>query len=161
MKEREETSMDKAIENIISIMPLLSKSLKQFIKGKTTLSAGAVYVCAALNHHGKLSMSEIGAHVAAPKPHVTTLVDKLIEDDMAERLNDPNDRRIIYIQLTEKGKAFFQSLKTDVHEEFRDKLRFLSAEEADSLAASSQKVRDSLIAMLKSQYHGSSDRCSD
>ncbi|HNX65268.1 MAG TPA: MarR family transcriptional regulator [Bacteroidales bacterium] len=161
MKEQEDSSLDIAIEKLISIMPLLSKNLKGFIRTKSNLSPGSVFVCAALNHHGKLSMSGIGAHLAVPKPHVTSLVDKLIDDELAERLYDPNDRRVINIQLTEKGKAAFNAIKKEVHNEFKQKLEFLNKEQVENLAASAAVVQETLIQILRNQSATATDKCHD
>jgi DNA-binding MarR family transcriptional regulator len=159
MKEKENTSLDTAIEKLISIMPLLSKNLKGFVRTKSNLTPGSIFVCAALDHHGKLSMSGIGAHVSVPKPHVTSLVDKLIDDDLAERLYDPNDRRVINIQLTEKGKAVFAAIKKEVHDEFKQKLDFLNEEQIENLVASATVVQETLIQILRNQAATGSDKC--
>jgi|WetSurMetagenome_2_1015567.scaffolds.fasta_scaffold00990_3 DNA-binding MarR family transcriptional regulator len=161
MKEQEETSLDIAIEKLISIMPLLSKNLKGFVKTKTTLTTGSVFVCAALDHHGKLSMSGIGAHVAVPKPHVTSLVDKLIDDNLAERLYDQNDRRVINIQLTEKGKSIFGAIKKEVHDEFKQKLEVLNEEQLENFTASVEVVQETLIQILRNQSMPGSEKCHD
>jgi DNA-binding MarR family transcriptional regulator len=161
MKEQEETPLDIAIEKLISIMPLLSKNLKGFVKTKTNLTPGSAFVCAALDHHGKLSMSGIGAHVAVPKPHVTSLVDKLIDDNLAERLYDPNDRRVINIQLTEKGRSIFATMKKEVHDEFKQRLEFLTDDQVENFVASVQVVQETLIQILRNQSVPGSDKCQD
>jgi len=47
-------------------------------------------------------MSEIGKHLGIPKPNVTALIDKLIDEKLSERLPDKTDRRIIKIKLRRK-----------------------------------------------------------
>jgi|WetSurMetagenome_2_1015567.scaffolds.fasta_scaffold76713_2 DNA-binding MarR family transcriptional regulator len=158
METHGKTSIDRAIENLISIVPLLSKNMRHVVKAKTNLTPGSIFVCGALHHHGKLSMSEIGAHVSVPKPNVTALVDKLIEDNLVERLYDQNDRRIIYIQLTEKGKDVFTAIKKEIYNEFEQKLRLLKVDQIESLAVSSQHVRDLLILLNKNQHLSETDK---
>jgi DNA-binding MarR family transcriptional regulator len=103
-------------------------------------------------------MSEIGCKLSMPKPHVTNLVDKLIAEDMVERLLDPKDRRIVNIRITEKGIADFNAIKLEISQELRIRLEKLSAEKLDILAEASQQIKDILIEMELS-YNGSSTCC--
>ena len=99
------------VDNLLSIHPLLAKNITKAIRHKTNHTPGSLFVLGTLSRHGKLSMTEIGCHLSLPKPHVTSLVEKLIADELVERLHDTNDRRIIYIQITEKGiKEFMEEL---------------------------------------------------
>ncbi len=42
-------------------------------------------------------MSEIGRRVYISKSNMTSLIDKLVENGLAERIPDTNDRRVINI----------------------------------------------------------------
>lgn len=158
MPEKNKISIDSSIENLISIHPLLSKSFTKSIRTKTNLNPGSLYVLGVLRRHDILSMSEIGCKLSMPKPHVTSLVDKLIAEDMVERLLDPKDRRIVNIRITEKGIADFNAIKLEISQELRIRLEKLSAEKLDILAEASQRIKDILIEMELS-YNGSSTCC--
>jgi DNA-binding MarR family transcriptional regulator len=86
-----------------------------------------------------------------PKPHVTVIVDKLIEEGYVERQSDPNDRRVVNILLTEKGLADFENIKQEISENLKIKLSKLSNEEQEILADASQKVREILISILSKE----------
>ena len=158
MPEKNKISIDTSDENLISIHPLLSKSFTKSIRTKTNLNPGSLYVLGVLRRHDILSMSEIGCKLSMPKPHVTNLVDKLIAEDMVERLLDPKDRRIVNIRITEKGIADFNAIKLEISQELRIRLEKLSAEKLDILAEASQQIKDILIEMELS-YNGSSTCC--
>lgn len=147
MPEKNKISIDLSIENLISIHPLLSKSFTKSIRTKTNLNPGSLYVLGVLRRHDILSMSEIGCKLSMPKPHVTNLVDKLIAEDMVERLFDPKDRRIVNIRITEKGIDDFNAIKLEISQELRIRLEKLSAEKLDILAEASQQIKDILIEM--------------
>jgi len=135
-------------ENLMSIHPLLYKSLSKPLRRNTNVTPGGVYVLGSLKRNGMLSMSDIGKHLSMPKPHVTVIVDKLIEEGYVERQNDPNDRRIINILLTEKGKKDFEEIKQAISENLKEKLTLLTDEEQEQLSASSKNVKDILISIL-------------
>lgn len=57
-------------------------------------------------HEGRLKMTEISNLVNKDKSTVTVLVNRLIERKYIQKEFCKTDRRVIYIVLTEKGKAF-------------------------------------------------------
>jgi len=139
-------SLDESIvENLMSIYPLLSKNFAKAIRTKTTFTPGVLFTLGALYHHKRLTMSGIGCHLSIPKPHATILVDKLIKDDLVVRLPDPHDRRVIYIELTEKGRDTLKSLKSIVSEELTKKLALLTVEQMQILSTASEQVKETLI----------------
>lgn len=135
-------------ENLMSIHPLLYKSLSKPVHTKTKITPGGMFVLGSLKRHGILSMSDIGKCLSMPKPHVTVIVDKLIESKYVERQNDPNDRRIVNILLTKKGLKDFEAIKKVISENLKEKLQTLNEEELDLLSDSSKNVKDILISIL-------------
>lgn len=135
-------------ENLMTIHPLLFKSLSKPLRAKTSITPGGMFVLASLKRNGVLSMSDIGKCLSMPKPHVTVIVDRLVEEEYVERHDDPHDRRIINIVITEKGLKDFEEIKLIISEDLKEKLHSLNGEEQDQLMLSSQKVKDLLISIL-------------
>ena len=144
MNITETVSIDRIIENLIYLHPLLSKSLTRSIRAKTNLNPGSLYILGMLSKHEILSMSEIGCKLSMPKPHVTGQVDKLIAEEMVERVFDPNDRRIINVRMTEKGKEDFKAIKQEVSQDMRVRIGKLDDQKLNALFNSTQVVRDIL-----------------
>ena len=144
MNINETVSIDRIIENLIYLHPLLSKSLTRSIRAKTNLNPGSLYILGMLSKHEILSMSEIGCKLSMPKPHVTGQVDKLIAEEMVERVFDPNDRRIINVRMTEKGKEDFKAIKQEVSQDMRVRIGKLDDQKLNALFNSTQVVRDIL-----------------
>ena len=90
-------------------------------------------------------MSQIGKFLSMPKPYVTVIVDKLIEEGYVERHNNPNDRRIINISITEKGLKDLEVFIQALTENLKERLNSLNLEEQDLFAASSQNVKEMLL----------------
>jgi DNA-binding MarR family transcriptional regulator len=148
MNDNETVSIDRIIENLIYLHPLISKSLTRSIRSKTNLNPGSLYILGMLSKYELLSMSEIGCKLSMPKPHVTTQIDKLISEEMVERLFDPNDRRIINIRLTEKGKEDFKGIKQQVSQDMRERIEKLDKQKLSTLFDSTQLVRDILSEIM-------------
>jgi len=158
MNDNETVSIDRIIENLIYLHPLLSKSLTRSIRSKTNLNPGSLYILGMLSKYEILSMSEIGCKLSMPKPHVTAQVDKLISEEMVERLFDSNDRRIVNIRMTEKGKEDFIAIKQDVSQDMRERIEKLDEQKLSTLSSSTQLVRDILSEIMTDSHSTSCNK---
>ena len=90
---------------------------------------------------GRLSMKELADRVLLSKSGVTRLVDRMADAGYVERVSCADDRRIVYAQLTDKGREIFDQVKpghiSDVERYFSSQL---SPEEARVLATALEKV---------------------
>jgi len=145
-----ESSVNIIIENLLILQPLLYKNLLKPARFKSPLTPGAIFIMGMLKRHGKMSMSEIGRMLHMPKPHVTLSVDKLIAEDLVERINDPNDRRIVNVQITEKGIVDLHEIKKEISENLRNKLLTLDTNAIETLMVASQQIRD-ILTLLHNQ----------
>jgi DNA-binding MarR family transcriptional regulator len=143
--------IDTIAENLMSIHPLLYKSISKPLRTQSSITPGGMFVLGSLKRHGILSMSDIGKCLSMPKPHITVIVDRLIEEGYVERQSDPHDRRIVNILITEKGLNDFEDIKLAVSETLKSKLVLLSEEELDILAVASQQVKNILISILSKE----------
>lgn len=144
----ETNTIDQIVENLFRIFPLLSKNLTKSLRAKTNINPGTLYVMGVLNRHEMLSMSEIGCKLSMPKPHVTIHIDKLIADEIVERLFDPNDRRIINIRMTDKGKADFAAIKLEITKEMREKIKTLTEQKIMELLDTSTRLKSILSEIM-------------
>jgi DNA-binding MarR family transcriptional regulator len=156
MPEINQTTIEKVVDNLMHLHPLLSKSFSKQMRAKTHLNPGSLFIMGLLSVYKTLSMSEIGRKLSTPNPHVTVLIDKLIEEEMVERVADPTDRRIINIHITEKGSTQFQNIKQEISETMRNQLNQLTSEQITTLATATQQVRDLLVISF-----GKSSGCPD
>jgi DNA-binding MarR family transcriptional regulator len=144
MRGNEAAPIEKIVDNLFFISPLVSKVMKHSIRTRTNLNPLAWWVLMLLYQNEMLTMSEIGCKLQIPKPHVTAQVDKLIAEHLAERLDDPNDRRVVNIRLTELGKESHNKIAHDVSEDMQQRIMQLDPQKRTELLESSQKVRDIL-----------------
>lgn len=69
----------------------------------TMPQAKLVYLLAAAR---ELHMSELVARLGVSLSTVSGLVDRLVEQDLAARRDDPEDRRQVVVSITDRGMAF-------------------------------------------------------
>jgi DNA-binding MarR family transcriptional regulator len=90
-------------------------------------------------------MSNIGKEIYMPKPNVTALIDKLISQNLVERIPDSKDRRIINIKLTKKGLK----TKKEIENIFKEQVSFLTDKEINELSNSLTKARNIIAKIQK------------
>lgn len=140
--------IDTIAENLITIHPLLYKSIARPMRSQTTITPGGMFVLGCLNRYGILSMSDISKCLSMPKPHVTSIIDRLIEAGYVKRESDPKDRRIVNIAMTAKGSKHLETTKKSISKNLKLKLMQLSDDEIGRLAVASQEVREILLTIL-------------
>lgn len=64
-----------------------------------------------VDRHGEVIMSQIADYIHVPLSTATGLVNRLVKDGFLQRERSEEDRRIVSIRLTEKGKNLVNSLK--------------------------------------------------
>ncbi len=136
--------LDNIVDNILSIKPLMFKSLiKPDILNKI-IPSGTHYLLVLLEKKDSLTMSEIGKELCMPKPNVTTLVDKLIKYKLVKRVNDESDRRKINIMLTKQGELSIKKARNNLIGYIKEKLMALNEDELKTLSVSLNNVKDIL-----------------
>ncbi len=86
-----------------------------------------------LINNGSSSISDIAHNLGISKPNMTPLIDKLIKEGLVCRQEDPNDRRIVRIELTKKAYDMGESHKQRLREALLDKISYLPAADLDKM----------------------------
>lgn len=96
-------------ENLLALLPMwnynIAKPLKQFLDDGISLE---MYYCIqAMRWYEKpIKMSELSELTKTPKKQMTKVADRLVEQQLVERVYDPFDRRIVKLQLTERALSY-------------------------------------------------------
>ncbi|MFG1703019.1 MarR family winged helix-turn-helix transcriptional regulator [Nonomuraea sp. M3C6] len=69
------------------------------------LSITALSTLASLERLGPRRITELAALEGVTQPAMTQLISRLEREDLAERLPDPADRRVVVVAITEHGQA--------------------------------------------------------
>ena len=112
------------------LMQLNSKVFKQDKMVKCSpLPPSHVKVIFYLYNNGSSSISDIAARLAISKPNMTPVIDKLLKEGLVYRTEDPNDRRIVRIDLTQKAHDLTLEHKRKLKELLLSQLTSLSQED--------------------------------
>jgi MarR family 2-MHQ and catechol resistance regulon transcriptional repressor len=93
-----------------------------------------------LGHLGPLTMGELGKKILVTGGCVTVIIDNLEKEKLVERVRNTDDRRIIWVQLTDKGEKLFQHIFEQHAARVTELASVLSASEQEALAALLKKL---------------------
>jgi len=83
----------------------------QFLKATKGLSTGQYNVLRILRGSTEaLTCGEIGERTIARDPDVTRLVDRLTKRGLVRRIRSQTDRRVVQVEITEKGRDLLDEL---------------------------------------------------
>ena len=83
------------------------------------LSHWDMHILMFLHDNGKSAMTEIAKMMLMPKSNVTAIINRLIKEECVERISDPSDRRVIYIDITKNGKVVLKKGRDEILANFR------------------------------------------
>lgn len=100
---------------------------------EATYNALRILRGAAQEGPGRRSCREIGDQMVAQVPDVTRLIDRLAAQGLAERDRSTDDRRVVYVKITQKGMDLLAELDQPVVEMHSRQLQHLTRQDLDDL----------------------------
>ena len=104
------------------------------------LTIPQVMVLNAIDTLGDVTVKRISDDVSLSQATVTTILNRLEDRALVERVRSQSDKRIVNARLTETGKEVLESSPPLLHEKFIERFEGLEAEEKTRILASLRKV---------------------
>jgi len=104
------------------------------------LTASQVIVLRIVSHAGRATAGQIADRARISQGTVSTLLDKLESGGLARRKRGVNDRRQVWVELTNAGRAALERLPDLLQERFTRRFRQLPAWEQAYLVAALERV---------------------
>ncbi|PJI07457.1 MULTISPECIES: MarR family winged helix-turn-helix transcriptional regulator [Clostridium] len=121
----EDQQISELLNDIFSVTPVFAKAIIKIFDDiviDDNLSKAHIKVLFVLDKYKKITITDLGKVLYAHKPNVTCWVDRLVKSDLAKRIYDKNDRRIIYISLTDNGNEIIKNYEKCLKDLFSRKL---------------------------------------
>jgi len=104
-----------------------------------------------INIKGSINVRELALEMGVTPGNVTSIVDRLVGQGLVGRSESPEDRRIVLLRLTDKGRKTI----TEIHEtQQSDMRRFLERMSAEDISALHQGM-NSFLAAIKLDWEES------
>ncbi len=119
-------------EELLGLLPQwnyrITKPFKQLLDEGISLE---MYYCIRILRWlgGTATMTELGTYALMPKQQMTKMVNRLVEHQLVERLEDPADRRIIKIRLTDTAFQYIDHFLSEDAKCFRYLLEQMDGED--------------------------------
>lgn len=147
-KNKKETeSVDRLVEDVFTRLPQLFKRMHRIRHSLFEKRPGwdpQMQLMLQIRKHGELGMSEICERLSLLKSNVTPLVDKLIEQGMAERTHAEKDRRQVLVRLTHAGSVYVDEFRQETQRIFTDLLGKMGPSDIELLRA----TMDNLVHLI-------------
>lgn len=100
--------------------------------------------------HGKCMSSELADFCGVNKSAITSKIDRLVSKGYVERIGDKNDRRIVYLQITEKGHEIYEGVQNKIDELVGLYLQELEADELEVFL----NIYEKMTRIIKEKFGG-------
>jgi DNA-binding MarR family transcriptional regulator len=107
-----------------------------------------------LEQIGDLSLSELSGRIRAQNSTVTGIIDRMEREGLVTRERSKEDRRVVYIRLTTKGRKLAEEIPVEPMEIFRGALESLSAAEVRDLVKILGKVARRVRQIVRRETDG-------
>ncbi|MCX7918705.1 MAG: MarR family transcriptional regulator [bacterium] len=108
------------------------------------LTEGQCIAGSILFQYGACNMNEIASRLGVSMSAATGIIDRMVKHGYAERQRDESDRRLVRVQLTEKGKQIISEFNQHKMKGLRQVLSVLSEEDRIAFLGYIQKIVDAL-----------------
>jgi DNA-binding MarR family transcriptional regulator len=129
---RREDHVQAIIENLAKLQ---RSALKSGVWKDLGISHAQVSVLYLLSFHNHSSVKQTGDFLGISKSAVTQLADPLVEKGLISRNNDPQDRRVVRMGLTDKGLQCLKKLAKYKYDGVRTAVGYMSDNDVENLSA--------------------------
>jgi len=132
----------RALDVFIKLMRATNSVSARVDNHKTTgeLSATQFGALEMIYHLGPVNQSEIGKKLLISKSNVVAVVDKLEADELVRRERSLEDRRCVFVHLTEKGRSLISALLPEHVAAITQEMHYLTPDELVELGRLCRKL---------------------
>jgi DNA-binding MarR family transcriptional regulator len=141
-------TVDTVAEELLTVPPLIFRGIRRRILRtiladiNLDISPLHIEIMKLLEGAGTLNITEIGEKLQIARAQMTHLIDRLVDLAMVERQAGRDDRRMINVVLTDKGKTTLEERGGSIRKAFKETLACLTDEELQDISVSLRKLRD-------------------
>jgi DNA-binding MarR family transcriptional regulator len=109
-------------------------------KEEIGLTKPQFFILNLLSKRGKCTVSELADEMFVKPSAITTMIDRLYKSGFVLRERDEEDRRVVYIQLSEKGRHMLQHARAERRKIIERYLSQLQLEELEQFVHIIEKI---------------------
>lgn len=102
------------MDNIRRVFQILNEE-SQRVKRQTGLTGPQIWAIRVIHEHGRINSADIAKHMFLHPATVLGIIDRLEAHGLVARSRSKDDRRIIWVELTQAGKDLVTSVPEVIH----------------------------------------------
>jgi len=95
----------------------------------------------------RMTMQALSQAMALANSTMTRMVDNLVRDGFIERIRDDQDRRIVYVVLTDKGRELFEQISQVMSQYYQTIVQNIPAAERANVLDALRILKDAIDAV--------------
>lgn len=146
MKKPGDKEPNADVDELLKLLVFLyteNRRITKLIAARADLTGPQLTVVKMLEQMGDLSLSELSDAIRAQNSTMTGIVDRMEREEIVERVRSTEDRRVVRIHLTEKGKKLASGIPVEPLFIFRAALESLTTNETRELLKTTTKITTS------------------
>ena len=113
-----------------------------------------------LGEEGPLPISALAERTGSANSTVSGIVDRLEKLELAQRVRSGEDRRVIYVAVTDKYQALQEKAEADVGGYFASVLSSMTPQDQDMVAQALLRLDEALLDKARADEEGSEEEAS-
>ncbi|TRZ47982.1 MarR family transcriptional regulator [bacterium] len=121
---------------LVDLLFKISRLMKEemsYTNKLTHLSVLQIQTLIFLNQNKKISMTDVAEYFHIELSSATSLLNILCDQKLVKRYEDPEDRRLVIVTLTDKGKTLLKQVICERKKKIEKTLSYLSKKEKKEL----------------------------
>jgi len=140
--------VDRILEAIIYLYTESRRITKELAR-RANLTGPQLTVVKLLRAVGDLSLTGLSERIGAQNSTVTGIIDRMEREGLVTRARSKEDRRVVHIRLTTKGKELADEVPVEPMEIFRNAIETLTAAETRELTRILTKIARRVQALVQ------------
>ena len=134
---------------LLELVALIYKAVDfHSLKKLHDLTKTQFLILAALYHSGTLNMTKISEYISSSKEQATRAVSPLADRGLISRVEHPDNRKHVYLELTDAGKELLVKLRSEMRKRFKGKVDSTLLPEEKEVLLSSAETLTRLLSKL-------------
>jgi DNA-binding MarR family transcriptional regulator len=131
--------MEKAqlIRQVIELQRKVNRMLRRQVPDawmELSLTLAQLKSLSFISSEGNTNVRKLAAALSVTSANVTGIVDRLVKQGLVTRRENPEDRRMLLLQVTDKGRALITDLRERQTSRLSEILDYMSPDEVSILA---------------------------
>jgi DNA-binding MarR family transcriptional regulator len=129
---------------IAQIMPNIIQGVHMGFLASQSLTHSQFFVLISIHSHTRCTMNQLAEKMHVSMPTMSGIIERLVQAKYVQRVDNPEDRREVLIELTKEGKLIIAKFQEAVSGRWQTVLGALSADEVKTFGGLLGKIGASL-----------------